>query len=58
VNKTKVYLNTKNLYDINKSGAGKYFHEKKKLCQSDFYLPPEEAFSKQGDVWSLGILLH
>lgn len=58
INKAKAFLGTRSLYDINKHGAGKHFRDKKGICSSEFYLPPEEIFSKQGDVWSLGILLH
>ena len=58
LNKSKIMLGTKHLYDINKHGAGKHFHSKRSFSQNDYYLPPEEVFSKQGDVWSLGILMH
>ena len=61
VNKNRAFLSMNNLYEVNKYGAAKNYKEKRVLVQSangDWYLPPEESFSKEGDVWSLGILLH
>lgn len=56
--KNKAILTTQKLYELNKDGASKDFEKKTYLCDSELYLPPERCFSKSGDVWSLGLLLH
>ncbi|CDW87100.1 agc family protein kinase [Stylonychia lemnae] len=58
LSKAKAQLAINNIYDINKHGAQKYFEDKRKFYSNQLYLPPEEQFSQQGDVWSLGILFH
>lgn len=46
------------VYDVNKYGPQTNFAEKKVLVSNQQYLPPEDYFSQEGDVWSLAILLH
>jgi serine/threonine protein kinase len=58
VNKNKLVLGLRNLFEINKNGPHVDYLNKRALCMNEFYLPPEQSFSKPGDVWSLGILLH
>ena len=48
----------KHVYDINKGGHDSNYKDKRTLVTNEFYLPPENCFSPQGDIWSLGILLH
>eukprot|EP00347_Sterkiella_histriomuscorum_P022917 403336666 len=58
INKTKAQLSLNLIYDVNQNGSSKNFKTKKNLFQNPQYLPPEESFTLQGDVWSLGILFH
>jgi serine/threonine protein kinase len=50
----RVTLGTRHLYDVNNQS----------FCLEDIsaknltYIAPEAQFSKFGDIWSLGVLLH